>query len=154
MRKVEIRQAPALTVGGIAHRGPYAEIGVAFGRLHEILTRRALYRAGEHNIAVYFDDAMATPPAECRALAGRTMAGDAKIEPPLERVVIAAGEHAVLRHTGPYADLGAAYGWLLGVWLPGSGRAAANRPCYEIYINTPMDAEPRDLITDIYVPLK
>ncbi len=60
----------------------------------------------------------------------------------------------MLRHRGPYAELGAAYDWLFGVWLPGSGREAADRPCYEIYLNTPMDAEPKDLITDIYVPLK
>ena len=43
---------------------------------------------------------------------------------------------------------------LFGIWLPGSGREAADRPCYEIYINTPMDAAPKDLITDIYLPLK
>ena len=154
MRKVEIRRAPALTVAGIAYRGPYAEIGVAFGRLHEVLTNRALYRDGEYNVAIYFDDATATPAAECRALAGRSMAADAKIEPPLERVDLMAGEHAVLRHVGPYADIGRAYAWLLGVWLPGSGRAAANLPCYEIYVNTPMDVEPKSLITDIYVPLE
>lgn len=154
MRKVEIKQTPPLTVAGIAHLGPYAEIGAAFGRLHEVLTARALYRPGEHNVAVYYDDVAVTPPAECRALAGRSMAADARIEPPLERMELAAGEYAVLRHVGPYADLGASYGWLLGVWLPGSGRVASDRPCYEIYLNTPMDAEPKDLITDIYVPLK
>ena len=30
----------------------------------------------------------------------------------------------------------------------------ADRPCYEIYFNTPMDAAPEDLITDIHLPLK
>ena len=154
MREIEIRQAPPLTVAGIPHRGPYMEIGRAFDQLHNVITTRGLYGPGQHNVAVYFDEAAITPPEKCRSLAGRSVGPQAPIEPPLERLELAAGEHAVLRHRGPYAELGAAYDWLFGVWLPGSGREAADRPCYEIYINTPMDAAPKDLITDIYLPLK
>ncbi|HPG03466.1 MAG: AraC family transcriptional regulator [Methylobacteriaceae bacterium] len=154
MQEIGIRQAPALTVAGIPHRGPYMEIGRAFDQLHNVITTRGLYGPGQHNVAVYFDEAAITPPEKCRSLAGRSVGPQAPIEPPLERLELAAGEHAVLRHRGPYAELGAAYDWLFGVWLPGSGREAADRPCYEIYINTPMDAAPKDLITDIYLPLK
>ncbi|MCB1539839.1 MAG: GyrI-like domain-containing protein [Rhodoblastus sp.] len=154
MREIEIRQAPPLTVAGIPHRGPYMEIGRAFDQLHNVLTTRALYGPSQHNVAVYFDEAAITPPADCRSLAGRSVRPAMPIASPLERLELAGGEHAVLRHRGPYAELGAAYDWLFGVWLPGSGREAADRPCYEIYINTPMDAAPKDLITDIYLPLK
>ncbi len=154
MRNIEIRQAPALTVAGVPHRGPYMEIGRAFDLLHNVLTTRALYGPGQSNVAVYFDDASITPPTDCRALAGRSVAAGTNIEPPLERLDLAGGECAVLRHLGPYAELGSAYDWLFGVWLPGSGREAADRPCYEIYLNTPMDAAPKDLIMDIYLPLK
>ncbi|MCB1522864.1 MAG: GyrI-like domain-containing protein, partial [Rhodoblastus sp.] len=154
MQEIGIRQAPALTVAGIPHRGPYMEIGRAFDQLHNVITTRGLYGPGQHNVAVYFDEAAITPPEKCRSLAGRSVGPQTPIEPPLERLELAAGEHAVLRHRGPYAELGAAYDWLFGVWLPGSGREAADRPCYEIYINTPMDAAPKDLITDIYLPLK
>ena len=154
MREIEIRQAPPLTVAGIPHRGPYMEIGRAFDQLHNVITTRGLYGPGQHNVAVYFDEASITPPEKCRSLAGRSVGPETPIEPPLERLELAGGEHAVLRHRGPYAELGAAYDWLFGVWLPGSGREAADRPCYEIYINTPMDAAPKDLITDICLPLK
>ena len=154
MREIEIRQAPPLTVAGIPHRGPYMEIGRAFDQLHNVITTRGLYGPGQHNVAVYFDEASITPPEKCRSLAGRSVGPETPIEPPLERLELAGGEHAVLRHRGPYAELGAAYDWLFGIWLPGSGREAADRPCYEIYINTPMDAAPKDLITDIYLPLK
>lgn len=154
MRDVEIRRAPALAIAGIPYRGPYAQIGGAFGQLHEVLTNRALYRAGQNNIAVYFDDVAVTPPDQCRAIAGRTIGPDTPVASPLERCELAAGDYAILRHRGPYADLGAAYAWLLGTWLPASGRAAAQQPCYELYLNTPMEAEPRDLVTDIYLPLK
>ncbi|HMN71416.1 MAG TPA: AraC family transcriptional regulator [Rhodoblastus sp.] len=154
MREVEVRRAPALIVAGIPHRGPYMKIGRAFDQLRNVLTTRGLYDPGQHNVAVYFDDASVTPPAECRSLAGRSTRAETPIAPPLERFDLAAGDYAVLRHRGPYAELGAAYDWLFGVWLPGSGREAADRPCYEIYINTPMDAPPKDLVTDLYLPLK
>lgn len=154
MREIEIRTAPTLTVAGVAHRGPYMDIGEAYERMHALFEARGLYRPGQSNVAVYFDNARVTAPENCRSLAARSVADDAKIEPPLEKYEIASGECAVLRHRGPYAELGAAYDWLFGVWLPGSGREAADRPCYEIYFNTPMDAAPEDLITDIHLPLK
>ena len=56
MRQAEIIEAPALELAGLPYRGPYAEIGGAFGRLHEILLARAMYRDGHFNVAVYFDD--------------------------------------------------------------------------------------------------
>lgn len=154
MREIEIRQAPALTVAGILHRGPYMTIGRAFDQLHNVLTTRALYGPGQHNVAVYFDDAMITPPEKCSSLAGRSVEPGTKIEPPLERLDLVAGEYAVLRHRGSYAGIGDAYDWLFGVWLPSSGREEAEQPCYEVYLNTPMEAAPKDLITDIYLPLK
>ncbi|MFT4097822.1 MAG: GyrI-like domain-containing protein [Rhodoblastus sp.] len=154
MRDIEIRPSPALIVAGVRFRGPYMEIGRAFGELHNVLTTRGLYGPSQYNVAVYFDDATITPPGECRSLAGRSVAAETPIAPPLERFDLAAGDYAVLRHRGPYAELGAAYDWLFGVWLPGSGREAADRPCYEIYINTPIEAAPKDLITDLYLPLK
>ena len=154
MRKAEIRQAPALRIAGIEHRGPYMQIGRAFDQLHSLLTERRMYGPGQSNVAVYFDDASITPSAECRSMAGRSVALGTMVEPPLKAQDIEGGTYAVLRHLGPYAELGASYDWLFGTWLPQSGREAANRPCYEIYVNTPMDAAPKDLMTDIYLPLK
>lgn len=153
MRQAEIIEAPALELAGLPYRGPYAEIGGAFGRLHEILLARAMYRDGHFNVAVYFDDVAVTPASQCRGFVGHSIAAGAAIEPPLERLSLPAGPCAVLRYVGPYTELGAVYSWLLGVWLPQSGRTTADAPCYEIYRNTPMDVEPRDLVTDIHLPL-
>ena len=154
MRDVMIRRTAALAIAGIPYRGPYEAIGDAFRRMHEVLTERALYRDGQQNVAVYFSDVAVTPPAECLGMAGRSVVPATPVASPLERFELAAGDYAVLRHRGPYADLGASNAWLMGTWLPASGRAAAEQPCYEIYLNTPMDAEPADLVTDIYLPLK
>ena len=154
MRQVEIINAPALELAGVPYRGSYADIGGAFGQLHEVLLARALYRDGQNNVAIYFDDVAVTPPEHCRGFAGRSIDAGVAVDPPLERMTLAGGDYAVLRHVGPYADLGGSYEWLYGVWLPQSARAAAaNTPCYEVYRNTPMEVEPKDLVTDIYLPL-
>ena len=56
MWKVEIVAAPALELAGVAYRGPYAEIGGAFGQLHEILTAKSLYRDGQHLSLIHISE--------------------------------------------------------------------------------------------------
>ena len=38
-------------------------------------------------------------------------------------------------------------------WLPGSGETVAERPCMELYRNTPADTAATHLITDLCMPL-
>ena len=154
MRRVEISDMPALKIAGVDHRGPYVTIGRAFDQLHALFGARSLYGPDQKKIAVYFDDVATTPEAELRAMAGLSVGPQTPVEPPLKTLDLAGGPHAVLRHTGPYAELGSAYAWLYGSWLPRSGRRAADRPAYEIYLNTPMTAAPAELITDICLPLR
>ena len=73
---------------------------------------------------------------------------------PLIRTAIAAAEYAVLVHTGPYASMGAAYRWLFGAWLAGSGRQPADAPVVEEYLNSPRETAPADLVTHIFLPLR
>lgn len=60
----------------------------------------------------------------------------------------------MLRFTGPYAGLGAAYDWLFGTWLARSGEIPRDAPCGELYVNPPGSAAPEDLLTDIHLPLE
>lgn len=78
------------------------------------------------------------------------------VEPdaPVERATIAGGDYAVLLHTGPYAELKAAYQWLYGEGLQQAGRTPAAAPPFELYLNTPLDTAPADLLTEIHVPVR
>lgn len=60
---------------------------------------------------------------------------------------------AAMLFTGPYSGLKAAYDYLYGDWLPSSGREMRDAPSYEVYLNSPMDTAPEDLLTEICVPL-
>ncbi len=47
-----------------------------------------------------------------------------------------------------------AYHWLLGVWLPQSGHEPDDAPVFEGYLNSPQHVAPKDLLTDLHLPLK
>jgi len=64
------------------------------------------------------------------------------------------GPHAVITHKGPYTHLGQAYDWLYGAWLPTSGREPRHAPPFEVYLNTPREVAPEELLTEIYLPLE
>jgi len=67
---------------------------------------------------------------------------------------IPGGDYAVATHIGPYAGLAEMYSKLLGQWLPRSGRTLRNVPLFEVYVNDPETTDPKDLMTDVYVPLE
>jgi AraC family transcriptional regulator len=103
---------------------------------------------------VYQDDPSAVAEERLRAKACVLVDRRRAIEPPVVHADIAGGDHAVLRHVGPYASMKAAYQWLFGDWLVRSGREAADAPVFEEYLNSPRDTAPADLMTDIYLPLR
>jgi AraC family transcriptional regulator len=104
--------------------------------------------------AVYFCDPSLVATPDLRSFAGMYADATTPVDAPLERFTIEAGLCACLHYKGPYSDMKAAYDWLFGRWLPSSGREAAERPGFEIYLNSPLDTAPMDLLTDIYLPLK
>jgi len=154
MYKIEIRtlkQTPAAT---IRHKGSYMEIGRAFEKLFGTLAARNLLGPGLRMFGIFYDDVASLPEAELRSRAAIVSAQPLPAEPPLEPMMIAAGDYAVLRHQGPYSDMKPAYEWLYGTWLPQSGREPGDAPCLEEYLNSPRETPPTELLSDIYLPLK
>jgi AraC family transcriptional regulator len=152
MYPVEIRRDPARRLACIPHQGPYIEIGRAFEKLGATLGARGLSDQAGSMIGVYYCNPNDTKPEDLRSHAGVVL-DPAAIEAPLEEVQLRAGRHAVLTYEGPYAGLTAAYQQLFGVWLPQSGEEPADAPSFEIYLNTPMDTAPDDLLTELCLPL-
>ena len=153
MYPVSLRQEPARRLACIAHRGPYAEINRAFEKLGATVAARGLYPQTRRMIGVYYDSPADVPPADLRSHAGFEVTDNMPIDAPLETVILPASRLAVLTCKGPYAGLMAGYNQLLGAWLPGSGETLADIPMFEVYLNTPMDTAPEDLLTDICLPL-
>ncbi|CAO3407936.1 AraC family transcriptional regulator [Azospirillum largimobile] len=153
MHEVEIRDLPAYRIVGLPHTGPYMTIGVSFDRLYAWASKQGLIGPGTRSFAIYYDDPESVKPEELRSFAGLMLNLGVVEDGAIRAVDIPGGRHAVVRHKGPYAELGAVYRWLYGEWLPGSGHTPGNAPCYEEYLNNPRALPPAEWLTEICVPL-
>ena len=151
---VTIQTADPRRFAGLPHRGPYPEVGRALDRLVALLAARGLMERAEGVACVFLDDPETVAPEDLTSLAGVFVSPDFPVEPPLEAREIAGGRYAVMRYTGPYAGLSAAYDAFLCTWLPGSGEEPGEAPLFETYINSPEDTPPDKLITEIWLLLK
>ena len=150
---VTIVDRPALRVATVRHIGPYAQIASAFQRLHALVAPAGLLRPGAEMLAIYHDDPEVTPAEALRADAALTVPADAALPAGVGEDALPAGRYALAVHTGPYEGLGDAWARLMGGWLPRSGERVGAGACYERYRNTPMDAPPEALTTELYLPL-
>nr|WP_316654390.1 AraC family transcriptional regulator [uncultured Gellertiella sp.] len=154
MYDVIFRDEPPVDAIGIDHTGPYTEIGQAFDRLNGLARSRGLFGPGARIYGVYYDDPEGRDPRTLRSVACLSTSDTARpVEPPLRRLKIAGGRYAVLTHKGPYSSLPLAYQWLYQQWLRSADVEVRNEPPIEIYLNTPMDTAPQDLITEICIPV-
>ncbi|WP_176085932.1 AraC family transcriptional regulator [Martelella sp. HB161492] len=154
MFDVEMRIFETRHVAGVLHKGPYIDIGKGFERV-----MGAIFAAGQAEpdmrmIGIYHDDPDLVAAEALSAFAGVIVSDGFTPPVGLDIVQLAGGPHAVLTHRGPYAELHKAYGWLYGQWLVSSSHEPADRPPFEIYLNTPRDVPPSDLLTEICLPLK
>jgi AraC family transcriptional regulator len=154
MFDVVTETAPARRLAAIAHRGPYIEVGRAFETAGAMIGARNLWPQTRGMAAVYLDDPSAVEPQDLRAFAGFELIEGAALPDGFEEIAIPGGPVARLRFRGPYAGLHKGYDHLYCTWLPNSGRDPGDAPAYEVYVNTPGDVAPADLLTDICLPLK
>lgn len=146
---VTITERPELRIAGIRHIGPYHDIGREFGRLGGIL--KGPPPKGSQLIAVFHDDPATTPAERLRSDAAITLAGSVASPMGLIEQRVPRGRFAHAVHHGGYEGLPATWN-AVREWATQNGHAIAN-PGYEIYLNTPMDAQPSDLRTEIYLRL-
>ena len=152
--QVTLETLPEQRVFAVEHRGPYQEIGHAFQRLGEAAYKaRVLPKRPGAMVAVYHDNPDVTPAEELRSEAGIVVPDDARLPAGLLEQRLRAGRYARTKHVGPYEHLDAAWAWLVGEWLPQSGERASDGPRFEVYLNTPVSAQPHELETDLYLPL-
>ncbi|MDL2405685.1 AraC family transcriptional regulator [Rhizobium calliandrae] len=154
MFDVTLRTISSISLVGVAHRGPYMQIGQAFETLFGTIYARGLAWPQMRMIGVYLDDPDLVAADRLRSYACVNAGDEIAAAPPLERRTIDGGEYAVLRHKGPYADMHKAYQWLYAEWLPASGRQLRDAVMFEEYLNNPRDVPPTELLTEIHMPLQ
>ncbi|AMM18088.1 MAG: GyrI-like domain-containing protein [Pseudomonadota bacterium] len=150
---VVVRDIPAMTVVSVDNTGPYIQISKAFDSLVGWLAGHDLLSPEIRMAGIYYDNPKVVPESELRSKACAVLPREVEVSPPVGLTQILGGQYAVLLHKGPYSEMHAAYEWLYGPWLTGSGREAADAPSFEVYLNSPKDTAPADWLTEICVPL-
>lgn len=144
-------EQPAQQVLALRHRGPAATIPHTHRRLRRLIGElpgtvwlgMCREDAGEPGSGLRYHAAAA--PAEALAHA---------MHPDIERIDIPAGLYACHRLAGPYTRINAAFDALYARWLPASGYEPDDRPALERYLNSPHNAAPAELRTDLLVPVR
>lgn len=153
MFRVEIVEAPARRLLGLRHQGPYPEIGPIFGAVFDVIGHAGLLTRREAMIGVYFEDPAAVAPADVRSFMGVQMPVRVTCPDGLEDLMLEAGPHAVLRHSGPYSGLPRACDQLCGTGMSDLGRRPSGTPSFEGYLNDPTDTPPPELMAELWAPL-
>ena len=148
----ELTDVPAMRLGYI--RTDMSRPGDAWMRLIEVASAAGLTAQPNTTLAAF--------PVEVIQGAGQSpslpydaafvLADDAELPDGLEEERVPAGRFVSWTYTGPYDDMGAAWGEFTA-WFGKSGHQTRPGLCYEMYRNSPMDTAPADLRTDLYIPI-
>ncbi|MEM7258757.1 MAG: AraC family transcriptional regulator [Pseudomonadota bacterium] len=139
---------------GYWHTGDFMDIGQTFSRAMAACQMHGLMPPNPVTAGVYYADPDITSLENLRSFAGVSVPPDASVPEGMEKVIYRGGRFATMTHQGPYALLNQSYQWLFGCWLPASSEAVRDQPCCEIYLNTPLDTDPADLLTAICLPIE
>jgi AraC family transcriptional regulator len=150
---VEIKTLQPRPIVFLRHIGPYDQAGATWSRLAMWAGMRGLLGPATQFLGLSWDDPEIAPVDKIRYDAAITLARPIQPEGDFGVAELAGGEYATLTHQGPYEKMGETYRLILGGWLPASGRELRDLPCFELYLNSPQNARPEELLTLIHVPI-
>ncbi len=149
LHPVDIINKPNMRLAGLWHRGDYMAIGQTF---ESVMAQCAMSEILPHDpvtLGVYMADPDINDTTTLESFAGVLITESTPVPEQLSTLTIPGGRFAMMTHHGAYALLNHSYQWLYGCWLPQSGMAVRDVPCFEIYLNSPVDTQVADLRTGI-----
>ena len=155
-REVKLVTLQPMDLLAVSHVGPYMKISDAFYTLAQWLSERNVRTGGSKMVGIYYDDPNTVEESKLRSKAALHLGQETDVEimSPVEKFQLRGGEHAMVLHTGPYEGLPQVWMWLYNDGLQKLGRQPDfSVPSFEVYLNTPDEAAPEDLKTELYIPL-
>ncbi len=152
--KASIKRVEPIRVAFARHVGPYKECKNAWEKICGWAGPKGLLRPGVQFIGICHDDPEVTPAEKIRYDACITIDKNFLGDGEIGVQIISGGDYAVATHKGSYDNLIETYAVLCGQWIPAQGRQMRSEPSFEVYLNSPDETAPKDLLTDVYVPLE
>jgi AraC family transcriptional regulator len=149
LHPVELVHKPDMPLVGLWHYGDYMTIGETFEKVMAQSAMAGILPSQPVTQGVYMADPDIHDTARLTSFAGVQVSQSTAIPEGLEELLVPGGRFAMMTHRGAYALLANSYQWLYGCWLPQSELAVRDVPCFEIYLNSPVDTPAADLATAI-----
>ena len=152
---VELVRVPAFRVACLGHRGSLERLGESRQRFIQWRQSKGLSPSPEHRTyACFHSDPKATAPQDQRVDLCVSTEIDLTGEQPICEKWLGTGRYARVRHQGSPEQIPAAE-WLYSDWLPESGELLdESRPMMFHFVNAGPNLSPRELETDVYLPLQ
>jgi AraC family transcriptional regulator len=150
----EIVDFPDTMVAALEHHGPEHLSYRAAQTFIEWRRANGIGPTQGKTYGIHYSDPVSTLPEDYRL--DICVSVDAPVAENPQGVVtklIPGGRCACVRHHGSRDHVTAAE-WLYREWLPASGEELRDFPVYFHYVNVGPGVQPRDMITDVYLPLK
>jgi len=109
---------------------------------------------GGNYISISQDNPLVTAEKKCRFYLGVRVTGEHKPHGEYRTLEIPGGLYAVFIHKGSYATLPDLYQSIYEEWIPQSNYTQSSSLSFEIYRNTPYEADVSHLLTEIYIPIE
>jgi AraC family transcriptional regulator len=156
---VVVKECPEKTVAYVRYIGPYKDNPDLFESLSNQLCTwagpRNLLRFPETEfIIVYHDNPEITEESKLRISVCITVPSDTQVDGEIGKMTIPAGTYAFSRFRLGSTGYQEAWDWMCGQWLPSSGYAPDDKPCYEQYYGSPKDSPDGKMDVDIVIPVK
>ncbi len=126
----------------------------AWKKLGQFAHKNNLLNKDTEFIGLSFDNPTITPPENCRFYACFTVTEDIKPDGPFGVQKIEGGLYAVFTMKGSYNGFLDMYYNIYMRWLPGSDYKLRKGCGFEKYLNSPSHVKEKDLLTEIYVPIR
>lgn len=152
--EVRTQSLPKMRVACVRNIGPYEKTGPAWKKLIEVANKKGLIDKTTNFLGLYYDYPGRTPAEKLRCDVCITV--DKEIAALQDLTIKYAGghEYAMAIHIGPHANLMDTYKLIFEKGIPKLRRENSSGPLIEIYKNDPENTPPKELITEVYVPLK
>ena len=152
--KVKIEQRGEILVVALRREGrAYTDLNATFGTVWSWAEATNTLQDLVGIFGIPLDDPESVAEAELRYDACLAL-GVAIAPAPFRVFSLPAGDYAHLRHAGSYDGLEPATQYLVGEWLPASGREPADFPAFHQFLNDPDHTPVNKLLTDVYLALR
>jgi AraC family transcriptional regulator len=154
----ETRTLPELKLLSLSKRGYFsgcffkaAQDG--YTELHDYLDTHGLLLEAVHRISIYPELPYSMNDPDAVINCGFSVNKEVQSEQPFELLTIPAGKYAVFHYAGPYEYIYQT--WIIAYlrcFLIGNEQVRDVAP-FELYLNSPRDTSPEDLMTEVHIPI-